>query len=470
MTLLAVTSVALLYLVIHLAGTIATEATSIHIKENGSTVAVCLKDCSNSMCVCSDLGSVLNNLNTFAGIVNIVVEYSHVVSEVDVVLTNDVIVSVSGDGNPVLDCNKTTGIDMLSNHSANVSIEFSELEWQNCGKQYLLEPGFRFSGLTLLTFSKCTIFKSSDLVLLNVPLIDVNECFFVDIKYVNSAISISVNPQSGLHSINHTIDSCNFSNHTSSNGLSWGSIGAEYNTSNNTNIYTSIKDCIFEKSMAKNGVAAISTHYRERLNFAKLEIVGCHFSDQHALSEAVIHAHLVDVSMENFLFQLEDNYFNNNSIGSPNGSLVYVSMEEVKSVMEPHFVYTRYIGVGTRGALGARAPPSFYVVNAHNSRVASNAYCSRVVSNKCEIAAETYTVYIFITRWQCLKRQIHHSVRHQKSLRSRPPFWVCSSDRIGLVVTDSHAIQVPIIIKITAAVVLVVKHRPEPNQLQQRPV
>ena len=149
-----------------------------------------------------------------------------------------------------------------------------------------------------------------------------------------------MNPQSGSHSINHTIDSCNFSNHTSSNEISWGSIGAEYNTSNNTNIYTSIKDCIFEKSMAKNAVAAISTHYRERLNFAKLEIVECQFSDLYALSEAVIHAHLVNVSLENFLFQLEDNYFYNNSIGSPNGSLVYVSMEEVKSVMEPHFVYT----------------------------------------------------------------------------------------------------------------------------------
>ena len=131
------------------------------------------------------------------------------------------------------------------------------------------------------------------------------------------------------------------------------------------------------------------------------------------------------------------------------------------------WVFCLHIGVGTGGALGARAPPSFYVVNAHNSRVVSNTYCSRVVSNKCEIAAETYTVYIFITHWQCLKRQIHHSVRHQKSLRSRPPYWVCW---IELVVTDSHTIQVPIIIKITAAVVLVVKHHPEPNQLQQRPV
>lgn len=84
------------------------------------------------------------------------------------------------------------------------------------------------------------------------------------------------------------------------------------------------------------------------------------------------------------------------------------------------WVFCLHIGVGTGGgALGARAPPSFYVVNAHNSRVVSNAYCSRVVNNKCEIAAETYTVYIFITHWQCLKRQIHHSVRHQKKSKKQ---------------------------------------------------
>ena len=83
------------------------------------------------------------------------------------------------------------------------------------------------------------------------------------------------------------------------------------------------------------------------------------------------------------------------------------------------WVFCLHIGVGTGGVLGARAPPSFYVVNAHNSRVVSNTYCSRVVSNKCEIAAETYTVYIFITHWQCLKRQIHHSVRHQKKSKKQ---------------------------------------------------
>ena len=94
------------------------EEASIYIREDASTAPACLADClhCNKTCVCSSLGTVLNNLNelNLCSTVSIHVEYSHNISSVNVKLTKNMNVSISGTGNPTLTCVNGANVSIVS--------------------------------------------------------------------------------------------------------------------------------------------------------------------------------------------------------------------------------------------------------------------------------------------------------------------------------------------------------------------
>ena len=110
------------------------EEASIYIREDASTAPACLADClhCNKTCVCSSLGTVLNNLNelNLCSTVSIHVEYSHNISSVNVKLTKNMNVSISGTGNPTLTCVNGANVSIVSSQSESVSLifEFRDLE------------------------------------------------------------------------------------------------------------------------------------------------------------------------------------------------------------------------------------------------------------------------------------------------------------------------------------------------------
>ena len=92
----------------------------------------------------------------------------HNISSVNVKLTKNMNVSISGTGNPTLTCVNGANVSIVSSQSESVSLifEFRDLELENCGEH---ASGFVFSGLDSLTLSNCSLSKSSDLLLVNIP-------------------------------------------------------------------------------------------------------------------------------------------------------------------------------------------------------------------------------------------------------------------------------------------------------------
>ena len=108
------------------------EEASVYIREDASTAPACLADslhCNKTCeCNCSSLGTVLNNLNelNLCSTVSIHVEYSHNISSVNVKLTKNMNVSISGTGNPTLTCVNGANVSIVSSKSVSVIFEFRD--------------------------------------------------------------------------------------------------------------------------------------------------------------------------------------------------------------------------------------------------------------------------------------------------------------------------------------------------------